>query len=801
MQTKILIYILKFFFIQFSYQKTLGTEDDDVTLKELNRDIILFSNDSDILNSTKTLNLTNSNYFYINKTTFEGLINLKELNLSFNIIKQINISSNLNNLLILDLKKNDISKTESKNFFILDNMIRLDLSDNNLQEFDSKNIFSSNNQLEELYLSYNNLKSFDFSGLKKLQVLDLKNNNISKIGGSESFVTIVTLDLSENNLEEFNSKIIFPSKINQLRELSLSKNHLKSFDFLSLNHLEILKINSNNLNIQLESLSLLLPKTLTILNLSFNNVTMSQNETSNSFINLRSLDLTKTNILKIEKQSFSGLLKLEKLLLNHNKGLEISNGCFYELKKLAYLDLTDIGLKSLNASNLFNKDNNLTVLILIQNDLNYLDEYSFKDLRNLKILNLKFNQIKHILPKTFDELIHLKYLNLYSNKLKKIYKTSFDSLINLEELILSHNQLVYYDDWLRNLKKLKSLYIDDSIFDIKLLDGTKNARNLHEKFQNILKHLDQNEVFQDFSLDLIENKTENNDLIIYEDEPTIEINKIFNKESIISILDTKNPDNLIKLFNLNKSELNKLFESFLKNNLKLLNLTNSGLHYITDETFFETNNLKVLDISCNNLISFNSRKYFHSYNQLEELFINNNKLNSFDFSRLKILKKLVLSENKLKIKSWHITDRLPKSLVYLDLSENSLIQIESGTFINFTNLKFLKLNKIDSLNVNMIMVKYLTNLEELLLNGNKNCWQKNIGIFVHAKKLTNLELSNVGLDSFNCEKFNEDNSLKRLSLESNIIESFDKISLECFKNLTYLSLKSNSLKSFKEEKI
>jgi protein phosphatase 1 regulatory subunit 7 len=252
MQTKILIYILiKFFFIQFSYQKTLGTEDDDVTLKELNRDIILFSNDSDVLNSTKTLNLTNSNYFYINKTTFEGLINLnkldlsynflaelntdlftdlinlKELNLSFNIIKQINISSSLNNLLILDLKKNDISKIESKNFFILDNMIRLDLSENNLQEFDSKNIFSSNNQLEELYLSYNNLKSFDFSGLKKLQVLDLKNNNISKIGGSESFVTIVTLDLSENNLEEFNSKIIFPSKINQLRELSLSKNHLK----------------------------------------------------------------------------------------------------------------------------------------------------------------------------------------------------------------------------------------------------------------------------------------------------------------------------------------------------------------------------------------------------------------------------------------------------------------------------------------------------------------------------------------------------------------------------------------------
>ena len=203
------------------------------------------------------------------------------------------------------------------------------------------------------------------------------------------------------------------------------------------------------------------------------------------------------------------------------------------------------------------------------------------------------------------------------------------------------------------------------------------------------------------------------------------INKIFNKESIISILDTKNPDNLIKLFNLNKSELNKLFESFLKNNLKLLNLTNSGLHYITDETFFETNNLIVLDISCNNLISFNSRKYFHSYNQLEELFINNNRLNSFDFSRLKKLKKLVLSGNKLKIKSWHITDRLPKSLVYLDLSENSLIQIESGTFLNFTNLKFLKLNKIDSLNVNMIMVKYLTNLEELLLNGNKNCWQKN----------------------------------------------------------------------------
>ena len=123
--------------------------------------------------------------------------------MSFNIVKQINISASLKNLLILDLKRNYINKIDSENFFVLENMIRLGLSENNLEEFDSKNIFSSNNQLEELYLSYKNLKSFDFSNLKKLQVLDLRNNNISKMGGSENFVTIIRLDLSENNIYKF----------------------------------------------------------------------------------------------------------------------------------------------------------------------------------------------------------------------------------------------------------------------------------------------------------------------------------------------------------------------------------------------------------------------------------------------------------------------------------------------------------------------------------------------------------------------------------------------------------------------
>ena len=65
--------------------------------------------------------------------------------MSFNIVKQINISASLKNLLILDLKRNYINKIDSENFFVLENMIRLGLSENNLEEFDSKNIFSSNN--------------------------------------------------------------------------------------------------------------------------------------------------------------------------------------------------------------------------------------------------------------------------------------------------------------------------------------------------------------------------------------------------------------------------------------------------------------------------------------------------------------------------------------------------------------------------------------------------------------------------------------------------------------------------------
>lgn len=132
---------------------------------------------------------------------------------------------------------------------------------------------------------------------------------------------------------------------------------------------------------------------------------------------LTEIDLRNTGIAKIDPNTFIGLEKLEKLLLNDNEIEEIDVKLFDGLKNLKSLWMHNIKLKRIDP-NTFKGLDKLEKLLLSQNQLEEIDYRLFESLSNLRELWLHKNKLKRIM---FDivTLSHSEYRTIkYSNQLK-----------------------------------------------------------------------------------------------------------------------------------------------------------------------------------------------------------------------------------------------------------------------------------------------------------------------------------------------------------------------------------------------
>lgn len=129
------------------------------------------------------LNFSNNNIKQIAASAFQGLYNLKSLNLSHNNLESVYTwLANLHNLQSLDLSFNTIKQIETSAFNNLNNFKILNLSNNKLE---TVGIWLANlHSLQFLDLSSNNITSIvphAFRDLGNLQTLLLRNNQLSKI--------------------------------------------------------------------------------------------------------------------------------------------------------------------------------------------------------------------------------------------------------------------------------------------------------------------------------------------------------------------------------------------------------------------------------------------------------------------------------------------------------------------------------------------------------------------------------------------------------------------------------------------
>ncbi|KAK6457662.1 regulatory subunit for the mitotic function of type I protein phosphatase [Scheffersomyces xylosifermentans] len=187
--------------------------------------------------------------FYDNRinhisSSIKHLVNLKNLDFSFNKIKNIKNIETLTKLENLYFVQNKIK--EIKNLETLTKLKNLELGGNKIEQIENLDALVN---LEQLWLGKNKIHKFqNLSSLVNLRVLSIQSNRIVKIEGLDNLVNLEELYLSHNGIEkienlEHNTKLsvldVTSNKLTKLENLShLSKltdfwcsyNQISSFD-------------------------------------------------------------------------------------------------------------------------------------------------------------------------------------------------------------------------------------------------------------------------------------------------------------------------------------------------------------------------------------------------------------------------------------------------------------------------------------------------------------------------------------------------------------------------------------------
>lgn len=154
------------------------------------------------------------------------LVNLQNLDLSFNNIKHIKNIDNLVNLENLYFVQNKISKIE--NLSTLTKLKSLELGGNRISEL-TEGCFNGLGNLEEIWLGKNAIpRLINLNPLKSLKILSIQGNKLKKIEGLEELTNLEELYLSNN----FISKIEGLEKNVKLSILDITSNKIEKLDNL-----------------------------------------------------------------------------------------------------------------------------------------------------------------------------------------------------------------------------------------------------------------------------------------------------------------------------------------------------------------------------------------------------------------------------------------------------------------------------------------------------------------------------------------------------------------------------------------
>lgn len=233
-------------------------------------------------------------------STFQGCLRSKTQKEKNAILKLL---ANLNNLQVLDLRKNRLEKIPE---FNMPHLKHLDLASNYLGYVPN---FANKLHMNFLNLGVNNLENIPdwIFSLEKLKVLKLHKNKIRSIGSLETLKDLEFLNLYLNKIKNIPDQIC---KLTNLKFFSWGMSGITSLpkDIGNLHKLEWLSLVANKIKSLPDSVCNL--KNMVGLRLNKNHLEYLPNDIGN-LENLRELSLYNNKIKKVPRSFYN--LKLEKL--------------------------------------------------------------------------------------------------------------------------------------------------------------------------------------------------------------------------------------------------------------------------------------------------------------------------------------------------------------------------------------------------------------------------------------------------------------------------------------------------------
>lgn len=299
-------------------------------------------------------------------------------------------------ILHIDLSGNYIGKLNAAIFQRFNRLIVLSLSNTMLMDFDFGIIKS--HDLIKLDLSYNNLQFLRnvrlLEGFNSLEELSLAGNQIENIQDLMQHLhpTIAKLDLSGNLVGAVNA-ITF-EWLTELNSLNLSNTMLMSDDFKAfqpLKNLSILDISHNNLtNVNYTILSIL--NQLSHFNIAYCHIKNVSDVIQQLQPSIKTLDLSGNHFVNqsLDIHIFNSLPNLKSLNLSDTNLLSIDLSAFKILTNLHIFDISNNRLQEIYFEPITNRLNHL---YLAENDLIEIKNFDQTYFVQLKSLTIAKNQL------------------------------------------------------------------------------------------------------------------------------------------------------------------------------------------------------------------------------------------------------------------------------------------------------------------------------------------------------------------------------------------------------------------------
>jgi Leucine-rich repeat (LRR) protein len=461
--------------------------------------------------------------------------------------------------------------------------------------------------------------------------------------------------------------------------------------------------------------------------------------------------------------SFQPLLELQSLWIEYCKVRNLVDGALEGLKGLKNFTMrthnNDWSTMSLQiAPNVFNKDMaSLQRLDLGHNNMWTLPDEMLCPLKNLEYLNLTNNRLRDMtqlqlgLSKSCGR--SLEVLDISANSIDNLPAGSFAGLIKLKELYVQKNKLKFITDYA--LEGLSAL----SVFDAS---------------DNQLNSLKPNLFFSTKAI---------TEIHLHNNSISILPPSLFTTLSHLKLLD------LSKNF-LTSNSINSVTFKGL-NRLAYLDLSFNKINKLERESFRDLQNLKVLRLN-DNLIESIGEHRFTELGSLNFLVLSNNRISSierFAFQGLKSLTTLSLDYNQLsfihslslmscyQLEDFHLNGNkltgVPEVLYYvpllktLDLGENLLTSIDSGSFRNMSQIYGLRLtdNRITSITR---------------------------GTFSNMKAVQIMNLSQNKISNIDAGTFDENRHLQAIRLDGNLLSNMSGL-FQNLPQLLWLNMSDNHL--------